>query len=113
MPFTACHTHHQPPPHTQQPHTTTTTAAMHNHQAREGDRRCTPVTRHKRTTHEPHNHEARMQHTNSATNPNNKKEVGPVAQMLASTIQISNNNPTPPHTRTPRHRREASRGPAV
>jgi hypothetical protein len=76
VPFTACHTHHQPnpptTPHTQQPRT--------------------PPPTNKGATHRASHMQNSSGHTRLVMHTrHNYKEI----LMLASTIQISNNNPTP------------------
>ena len=58
----------------------------------EPDRRCTQHTTKKHNTHQPINQCMPTNKHNKRPSPTNKKS----RQMLASTIQISNNNPTPP-----------------
>src|SRR6185436_11122290 len=91
--------------HTTNPHHTQTHARR---------RQAMHTTRHKETTHPHHNHSRGMQQTKTTKQTNSTTHTHPhtvtsttqgtasAAQMLASTIQISNNNPTPPHT-TPHH----------
>ena len=58
----------------------------------EPDRRCTQHTTKKHNTHQPINQCMPTNKHNKRPSPTNKKS----RKMLASTIQISNNNPTPP-----------------
>jgi hypothetical protein len=78
VPFTACHTHHQPHPPTTHPHQNNTEGKNRPRARQAGGAQLDTTTKHKKNL------------------------------MLASTIQISNNNPTPttnPHKGATPHRR--------
>ena len=108
--------------HTTNPTPTHTSATQNNRQTTDTgkgpDWRCTPnsqpttaghVTHHKEPRHAPHN-QRHAPHTTKQTNSPPTPTIGPSidpstddhgqrqagCKMLASTIQISNNNPTPP-----------------
>jgi hypothetical protein len=99
--------HHTTNPHHPNPPTQTKQDEPANG---EGDRRCTRNTPQRTNTHPTQSagrmHKNKKKHT--PPTPTHQKQARRNRQMhlkmLASTIQISNNNPTPPHTPQGGHR---------
>ena len=85
MPFTACHTHHQPNPPTTPAPENTTTPHTTTHPQSQGSRQRAGTSRQSNTRSQQRAHQAGDAHSTQL-----QRNL-----MLASTIQISNNNPTP------------------